>query len=101
MRRFSPLVLATISAALLVLAGCTGARTPPESSPERTGIVDHPVHTPSVVSTMMRDREVDALQDSAIIRVARARVDEWNQGNLDAFLAMYDRAPSTWWAAGT
>lgn len=53
-------------------------------------MVDHPMHTPVLVSTMMRDREAHARQDSAIIGVVRERVDEWNQGNLDAFLAMYD-----------
>lgn len=35
------------------------------------------------------DEEVRVFQDSAIIHELRARVDEWNQGNLDAFLAMY------------
>lgn len=48
------------------------------------------MHVPIMVSTMMMEREAEALRDSAIIRMVRERVDEWNQGNLDAFLAMYD-----------
>ncbi|HYR06485.1 MAG TPA: hypothetical protein VEQ60_01875, partial [Longimicrobium sp.] len=86
MRRFPSLPSALVGAALLVLTACSGAKTPPDSP----GVVDHPMHTPILVSTMMREREADALHDSAIIRVVRERVDEWNQGNLDAFLAMYD-----------
>jgi ketosteroid isomerase-like protein len=85
--RISIRIIPALIPVVLLLAACTGARKP--SSPEPM-IVDHPIHTSSVVSTMMREREADALQDSAIIRVVRARVDEWNHGNLDAFLAMYD-----------
>lgn len=86
MRRISTLSSAFIGAVLLALTGCGGKRSP-ASEP---AVVDHPMHVPIMVSTMMMEREAEALRDSAIIRMVRERVDEWNQGNLDAFLAMYD-----------
>jgi hypothetical protein len=85
MRRISTLFSA-LAGAVLVLAACAGNQSP-ASEP---AIVDHPMHVPIMVSTMMMEREAAALQDSAIIRTVRERVDEWNQGDLDAFLAMYD-----------
>jgi hypothetical protein len=51
---------------------------------------DHPMHTPLLVATIMMEQEANALKDSAIVHTMRAGVDEWNQGNLDAFLALYD-----------
>jgi hypothetical protein len=86
MRRISTLSSALIGAALLALSACAGNQSP-ASEP---AIVDHPMHVPIMVTMMRMDREAAALQDSAIIRMVRERVDEWNQGNLDAFLAMYD-----------
>jgi hypothetical protein len=73
--------------ALLLVAGCAGGRKSPPPEPM---MVDHPVHTPTIVTRMTLDREVAARLDSAIMHVVRARVDEWNRGNLEGFLAMYD-----------
>ena len=75
--------------ALLLLAGCAGARRS-SSSPEPS-VVDHPMHTPMIVSGMMRDQQARAMQDSAIMRVVSTRVDEWNRGSLEGFLALYDQ----------
>lgn len=74
--------------ALLFLAGCAGARK--SSPPPGSMMVDHPMHTPTLVSMRMLDEQARAMQDSAIMQVVRARVDDWNRGDLDAFLAMYD-----------
>ncbi|HEX6368676.1 MAG TPA: nuclear transport factor 2 family protein [Longimicrobium sp.] len=84
MRRFSKLSSALVGA-LLALTACAGNQSP-ASEP---AVVDHPMHTPILVTMMRLEEEAHALQDSAIIRMVRERVDEWNQGNLDAFLAMY------------
>lgn len=86
MRRMSTLSSALAGAALLAVAACAG-KPSPASEP---AIVDHPMHTPILVTMMRLEQEAHALQDSAIIRMVRERVDEWNQGDLDAFLAMYD-----------
>ncbi|HEU4882861.1 MAG TPA: hypothetical protein VFT45_11460 [Longimicrobium sp.] len=75
-----------VAASLLILTACAGTQSP---SPE-PAVVDHPMHTPILVSMMMMEQEAHALQDSAIMRMVRAGVDEWNKGNLDAFLALYD-----------
>jgi ketosteroid isomerase-like protein len=85
--RFSIRLISAFLRPVLLLAGCAGARK--SRSPEPM-MVDHPMHTPLLVSGMMMDREVRAMQDSAIMRVVRARMDDWNQGNLEGFLAMYD-----------
>lgn len=95
MRRISTLSSALIGAVLLALAACAGKRSP-ASEP---AVVDHPMHVPIMVSMMMMEREAEALRDSAIIRMVRERVDEWNRGNLDAFLAMYD--PKAAYVAGS
>jgi hypothetical protein len=94
MRRFSTLSSA-LAGAVLALAACAGNRSP-ASEPS---IVDHPMHIPIMVSTMMMEREAEALRDSALIRMVRQRVDEWNRGNLDAFLEMYD--PEAAYVAGS
>ena len=72
--------------AVLLLAACAGAR---KSSPPEPMMVDHPMHTPTLVTMMRMEQEVGAVHDSAIVHEVRGRVDEWNRGNLDAFLAMY------------
>jgi hypothetical protein len=73
--------------ALLLLAGCAGARKSPPPEPM---VVDHSMHTPTIVTRMTMDREMAARLDSAIMHVVRARVDAWNRGDLEGFLAMYD-----------
>jgi hypothetical protein len=95
MRRIPTLSSALAGAALLALAACAG-RQSPASEP---AIVDHPMHTPILVSTMMLEREAYALRDAAIIQMVRERVDEWNQGDVDAFLSMYD--PEAEYVAGS
>ena len=86
MRRLPMYASVLASAALLLLAACAGTRSP-ASEP---AIDDHPMHTPILVTMMMMEREANALQDSAIMRTVRARVDDWNQGNFEGFLALYD-----------
>lgn len=85
--RISIRIIPALIPAVLLLAGCAGARK--SSSPEPM-MVDHPMHVPDLVTMMTLRREADAMQDSAIMRVVRAHVDEWNRGNLEGFLAMYD-----------
>jgi hypothetical protein len=84
--RISTRFIPALIPAVLLLAGCAGARK--SSSPEPM-MVDHPMHTPTLVTMMRMGEEAQARHDTAIVHEVRARVDEWNQGNLDAFLAMY------------
>lgn len=77
--------------ALLLLTGCVSARRSSTSPAPEPVFDDHRVQPTHLATWMIHQAQARAMADSAIMRLIRAHVDEWNQGNLEGFLALYDR----------